>query len=58
MIYASLENVLGLPRASDPKVDLHFWVQSDAQSFKQRIVWTDPAGRASEKPGPLFRTMR
>jgi hypothetical protein len=39
-----------MPKASDPKVDLHFWDQSDASSLIESIV-------DAEKPGPLFRTM-
>jgi hypothetical protein len=38
-------------RASDPKVDLHFWGSSDAHFLDERIV-------RGGKPGPLFRTMR
>jgi hypothetical protein len=38
-------------------VDLHFWDPSDAL-LEERIVRRDPKGRVSEKPDPLFRTMR
>jgi hypothetical protein len=38
-------------RASDPKVEGTFGIDSDAQSFMRRIV-------ECGKPDPLFRTMR
>jgi hypothetical protein len=38
-------------KASDPKVDLHFWDPSDAPTLGWRIV-------ERRKPGPLFCTMR
>jgi hypothetical protein len=38
------------------KVDSTFG--SDAPSLEERIVRGEPNVRTSEKPGPLFRTMR
>jgi hypothetical protein len=37
-------------KASDPKVDLHFWDQSDSFFLSESIV-------ERGKLGPLFRTM-
>ena len=48
---ASRKGMGSRSRASDPKVDSHFWDRSDARFLKQRIVLRG-------KPGPLFRTMR
>jgi len=39
------------PKASDPKVDWHFWDQSGAFLINESIVLADPAGHASENRG-------
>ncbi len=47
---AELSPLDGKAKASDPKVDLHFWDLSDA-------FFLDESIGESGKPGPLFRTM-
>ena len=38
-------------KASDLKVDLHFWDLSDASFMNESIVRADPEGRASDPKG-------